>query len=125
MLLPMAWMIERDGPALGVGVGDRQRDPLGARPEPDDDELARASDLGDPRGFEDESRDIRGQLVGRDDRVHAPPLASIGSSGRELDASAAAAVADPRPSGGPYTAGRMAPVSRAVAGGRASLPFGQ
>ena len=38
---------ERDGAGLRVGIGDRQRDALGALVPPDDDELARLADLGD------------------------------------------------------------------------------
>ena len=71
MLLPMDWMMRRDRARRRVRVGDRQRDALRARPEPDDDELAGLPDLGDPGCLDDEARDVRRELLGRDDRMHA------------------------------------------------------
>ena len=43
VLLPTAWMTSVMVPALGVGVGDGQRDALGALGRAHDDELARAA----------------------------------------------------------------------------------
>ena len=50
---------QRDRACLGVGVGDRQRDPLGAGPQANDDELAGLPDLGEAGRLDDEARDVR------------------------------------------------------------------
>ena len=45
-------------PASRIGVGDGQRDALGALGGTHDDELAGLADLGDARRLDDEARDI-------------------------------------------------------------------
>ena len=67
----MAWIMSVIVPAIGVGVGDRQRDALRARPQADDDELARTPDRGDLRCLDDEADDVGGELLALDDGMHA------------------------------------------------------
>ena len=64
MLLPIGLDDQGDRAGRRVGVGDGQRDALGARAEPDDDELARLADLGDPGRLDDEAGDVGRELVG-------------------------------------------------------------
>ena len=73
VVLPTAWMTSVMVPALGVRVGDGQRDALGARAEADDDELARLADQRDPRRRDDEPGDVGGELVAGEDRMHGLP----------------------------------------------------
>ena len=68
---------QRDGPGLGIVVGDRQRDALRARTLPDDDELAGTPDLRDPRSLDDEADDVRGELLALDDRMHGTSLVLV------------------------------------------------
>ena len=57
--LPTAWMTRVIVPALGVRVGDGERDALGAVAQAHDDELPRLADQGDARGGDDEARHVR------------------------------------------------------------------
>ena len=61
---------ERDRAARRVRVGDRERDPLGARGAVDDDELAGAADLRDPRRLDDQAGHVRRDLGRFKDGVH-------------------------------------------------------
>ncbi len=69
-----------DRAPLPVRVGDRERDPLGAGPAVDDDELAGATDLGDPRRFDDKAGHVGRQLGLVDDGVHGNSRAGGGLS---------------------------------------------
>ena len=78
VLSPIGLDHQRDRAGIGVGVGDRQRDPLGARTLPDDDELAGSPDLRDPWRLDDEADDVRGELLALDDGMHATSMCCQG-----------------------------------------------
>ena len=61
---------EGDRAPVGIGVGDRQRNALGAIRPADDDELAGLADRGDARRFDLKPGDVRAELGLGGDGVH-------------------------------------------------------
>ena len=67
---------QRDGAGAGIGVGDGQRDALGALGPVHDDELAGLPDLRDARGDDVQPRDVRAELGFGNDAMHAGLIVS-------------------------------------------------
>ena len=61
---------QRDGSRVRIGVGDGQRNSLGAVLEPDDDKLAGLPDPGDTGHGHIQPGDVRTELLSGQDRVH-------------------------------------------------------
>src|SRR5450759_2666486 len=71
--LPYRLDDERDRARGAIHVGDGERDSLGPRAAPHDDELPGPADLGNSGSLDDEARDVGRQLRLADDRVHLAP----------------------------------------------------